>query len=269
MYLWGFFMCKEYLACVCIVCIVSRSWACPQENFEIRNIDIEFGSNFDCNVTLVLQATHMYYDLGNCNSRKTGLTGVETEHRNRNLQNCYLLDSSLVRFTELYKPNYWYAIIVKFFLKFFLLCNALSNKHPCNRVYIDWCHLWSTIIIQFLSSLLILTFTVQVCYNCYNICLNDIQFQYRNNRHLWLKCAINSASIALTKTCKICCNSSQLSSFFTTEAYRIACVTIWYNIVDTQKCPRCKQYLQSTKINILSLFSFTQLDKMLSFPSPS
>ena len=75
---------------------------------------------------------------------------------------------------------------------------------------------------------------------------------------------INSTPIALMKTCIICCNSSQLSSSFTTEAYRTAYVkqaTIWYDNVATQKHPCCKQDLKSTAVNTLSLLSFTQLDK--------
>ena len=72
--------------------------------------------------------------MGNWNSRKMG-TGAETEHGNGNLQNCYSSDSLPVRFTELYKPSHWYAIVVKFFLEFFLLHNALSDKCPCKTVY--------------------------------------------------------------------------------------------------------------------------------------
>ena len=127
--------------------------------------------------------------------------------------------------------SHWYTIIVKFFLQFFLLYKALSNKRPCKTVY------WLTLFVIYynhtilLSSLLILTFTVWVCYICFNIWLNDVKFQYRNNRHLWLKYAVNSAAIALTKTCKICCNSSQLSSFFTTEVYRTMCVKQGYHLV--------------------------------------
>ena len=43
----------------------------------------------------------------------------------------YSLESSPVRFTELYKPRHWYTIVVKFFL----LHKALSNKSPYKRVY--------------------------------------------------------------------------------------------------------------------------------------
>ena len=57
------------------------------------------------------------------------------EHGNGNLQNCsYLLNSSPVRLTELYRPSHWYAIVVKFFLELFLLHNALSNKRLCKTV---------------------------------------------------------------------------------------------------------------------------------------
>ena len=110
----------------------------------------------------------------NRNSRKTE-TGAGTEHGNGNLQNhCYSLDFSPVRFTVLYKPSHWYVIVVKFFLKFFLLHKALSIKRLCKTVY----QLMSFVIYYnytiLLSSLLILTLTVRVCYNCFNIWLNDI-----------------------------------------------------------------------------------------------
>ena len=69
------------------------------------------------------------------------------------------------------------------------------------------------------------------------------------------------APIALMRNCKIYCNLSQLSSFFTTKVYRTVCVlskaTIWYDIVAIQKYPLCKQDLKSTKV----LLSFIQLDK--------
>ena len=157
---------------------------------------------------------------------------METEHGNGNLQSCcYSSNSSPVRFAELYKPSHWYTIVVKFFLKFFLLHNALSNKRLWKTIY----RLMSFVIYynytMLLSSLLILTLTVQVCYNCFNIWLNDVYFQYRNNRHLWLKRVITSAPIALTKTYEICCNSSQLSSYFITELYRTVCVKRGYHLV--------------------------------------
>ena len=126
------------------------------------------------------------------------------------------------------RPSHWYTIVVKFFLEFFLLHNTLSNKPPCKTV----CRLTLFVIYYnytiLLSSLLILTITVWVCYNCFNIWFNDVKFQYRNNRCLWLKCVINSAPIALMKTCKICCNSSQLSPFFTN---RTVCVKWGYHLV--------------------------------------
>ena len=77
---------------------------------------------------------------------------------------------------------------------------------------------------------------------------------------------INSVSIALTKTCKVYCNSFiQLSLFFAIKVYRAACVLsqaiIWYTIVDTQKHLCYKQDLKYTKISIVGFLSFTQLDK--------
>ena len=131
----------------------------------------------------------------------------------------------VVRFTELYKPNHWYTIVVKFFL----LHNALSNKRPCNAVY----QLTSFVIYYnyTIFYLAYLTLTVWVCCNCFKIWLNNLKFQYRNNRHLWLKYAINSAPIALMKTCGICCNLSQLSLFFTSEIYRTLCVKPGYRLV--------------------------------------
>ena len=129
--------------------------------------------------------------------------------------------SSPVRFTELYKPSHWYAIVVKFFL----LHNALSNKRPYNAVN----RLTSFVI--YYNYLAYLTLTVRVCYNCFKSWLNDLKVQYRNHRCLWLKRVINSAPIALTKSCGICCNSSQLSSFFTSEVYRTPCVKPGYHHV--------------------------------------
>ena len=108
--------------------------------------------------------------------------GAGTEHGNGNLQNhCYSSNSSPVRFTELYKHkhSHWYAIVVKFFLQFFLLHNTLSNKRPYKTLY----RLMSFVIYYnytiLLSSVLILTLTVRECYNCFNIWLNDVKFQYR------------------------------------------------------------------------------------------
>ena len=46
-----------------------------------------------------------------------------------------------------------------------------------------------------------------------------------------------------------------------TELHVLNQATILYDIVATQKYPRCKQDLKSTKINSLSLLSFTRLDK--------
>ena len=154
------------------------------------------------------------------------VTGIQgKQERNTGTESCvnccYSSDSSLVWFTELYKPSHWYAIVVKFFI----LHNALSNKRPCNAIY----QLTSFVI--YYNYLAYLTFTVWVCYNCFKIWLNDLKVQCRNNRRLWLKCAINSAPIALTKTCGICYNSSQLSSFFTSEVYRTPCVKPGYHLV--------------------------------------
>ena len=132
---------------------------------------------------------------------------------------CYSSDSSPVRLTELYQPSHWYAIIVKFFLELFLLHKALSNKRLCKTVY--W--LMSFVIYYNYTILLSSLFNIhwRVYYNCFKIWLN---FQCRNNRHLWLKCVINSAPIVLTKTCEICCNPSQLSSFLTSKVHRTPCV---------------------------------------------
>ena len=148
---------------------------------------------------------YRYKVSGNWNSRNTGMGTCKNC--------CYSPDSSPVRSTELYKPSHWYTTVVKFFL----LHNALSNKCPCNAVY----QLMSFMINY--NYLAYLTLTVRICYNCFKIWLNGLKFQCRNNRRLWLKCAINSAPIALTKTCGICYNSSLLSSFFTSEVYRTLC----------------------------------------------
>ena len=134
---------------------------------------------------------------------------------------CYSSDSSPVWFTELYKPSYWYAIVIKFFI----LHNALSNKRPCNAVY------RLTSFVFYYNYLAYLTLTVWVCYNCFKIRFNDLKVQCRNNRRLWLKCAISSAPIALMKTCGICCNSSQVSSFFTSKVYRTLSVKPGYHLV--------------------------------------
>ena len=119
-------------------------------------------------------------------------TGIQRKwewqwERNMGMETCKnhcSLDSSQVRFTELYKPSHWYAIVVKFFLKLFLLHKALTNKRPYKK-YINWSHLWSIIIMQFFYLITCLTITARVCYNCYKIWLNDLKFQCRNNRCLW------------------------------------------------------------------------------------
>ena len=144
---------------------------------------------------------------------------------------CYSSDTSPVRFTELYKPSHWYAFIVKFFLELFLLHKALSNKRPCNTVYqltyfaiyYNYTNLLST------QTSLFNTHCTSMLH-CFKIWRN-LKFQCRNNWCLWLKCAINSAPIALTKTCEICCSSSQLNFFFTSEVYRTLCVKPGYHLV--------------------------------------
>ena len=66
----------------------------------------------------------------------SGIQGKWEQERERNtgtgtcINCCYSSDSSPVKFMELYKPSHWYGRAVKFFL----LHNALSNKHPCNAV---------------------------------------------------------------------------------------------------------------------------------------
>ena len=161
-----------------------------------------------------------------CHSLVTGVTSIQGK-REQNTEtgtciNCCYLDSSPVTFTELYKPNHcWYAIVVKFFL----LHIALSNKRPCDAIY------WLTSFVIYYKYLAYLTLTVRVCYNCFKIWLNYLQVQCRNSRRLWLKCALNSAPITLTKTCGLCYNSSQLSSFFTSEVYRTPCVKPGYHLV--------------------------------------
>ena len=111
----------------------------------------------------------------------TGIQGKWKREQERNMgmgtckNHCYSSDSSPARFTKLYKLSHWYAIVVKFFP----LHKGLSNKHPCKTVY----QLTSFVIYYnytILLSTLYLTLTAQICYNCFNIWLNDIKFQYRN-----------------------------------------------------------------------------------------
>ena len=77
-----------------------------------------------------------------CHHCKRGVTRIQGKwewerERNTGTETCKIvviqctLDLSPLRFTELYKPSHWYTIVVKFFL----LHNALSNKHPCKTVY--------------------------------------------------------------------------------------------------------------------------------------
>ena len=118
-----------------------------------------------------------YVLLGNWNSREMG-TGTGMEQGMGTCKNhCYSSNSSLATasFIKLYKPSHWYAIVVKFFP----LHKGLSNKLPCKTVY----QLISFVIYYnytILLCTLYLTLTAQVCYNCSNIWLNDIKFQYRN-----------------------------------------------------------------------------------------
>ena len=132
----------------------------------------------------------------------TGIHGKRERERKQNTETGTCKnwsDSWPVRFTELYKPNHWYAIVVKFFFELFLLHKALSNKRPCNSYSIsnDRRHFWTFIIIQFFY-LAYLTLTAGVCYNCFKIWLNNLKVQCKNNTESFMIKVFGSVGIYST-----------------------------------------------------------------------
>ena len=119
----------------------------------------------------------------------------------------------------------------------FLSCFYCTMPYQINThaiQYINWRHLWSIIVVQFFY-LAYLRLTARVCYNCFNLWLNNIKFLCRNNRHLWLKFEINNAPLLWWNLVEsVVIHPSRVpssSSFFTSEVYRILCVKPGYHLV--------------------------------------